>query len=350
MTKVLIHANHYPVASARYMTDAFKRLGCEVYHDGQPMGRHIWGLTLPPEYEWTPDPPPEDWTPDIIVVMDSDPAVLDARYEYTTYYPETPMVVYGVDNHVRDYRRPFFDHYFLAHRYASLMEWTHEPFTAGELAPVETVGKVSKVLVSKGGVQKPRPDMTWLPCAYDAMYFTPSPIPYQRRKYDVALLGVMYPERLELVNALQKAGLSVIWGTGLVYDAYKDAHHEARVSLCHNVAGDLNQRVFECGAMRTAVVIMPSCHDLTNPDTNAQLKLDGFVLAHTVEDAVSVCKELAQDNPTLGEHGADRMMRSCIPHTWDARGRAILDWLAGQPVTIATAPVDKSGLVEVRGE
>lgn len=286
MTKILIHAAHYPISSGRYMTDAFERLGCEVYHDGVSPGGEIWGLCLPPRYVWTPKPPPDDWTPDFALLMDT---------AYQWHHETAPTYVYTVDNHVRDVRQEGISHYFLAHRHASMMEWRDETDT-------------------------------WLPCAYDPIHFTPSPVPYGERKYDVALLGVMYPERLELVDALQKAGLSVLWGTGLVYDSYREAHHQARVSLCHNIAGDLNQRVFECGAMRTTVVINEPCHDLQNEGTNNALALSGFVLYQTMQEAVDVCKELARDDQALGEKGADSMARTCLPHTWDARAQTILDW------------------------
>lgn len=297
MTNILVLANHYAVASARYMADAFQRLGCDVRHDGLPMGRNIWGLTIPPQYVWTPAPPEAGWMPDLILVMDSDTQVLDTAATYRTAYPGVPLAVYGVDGHVRDYRRPYIEKYFLAHRHASLMEWNDA-------------------------------DMTWLPCAYDPVHFTPSPVPLEHRKYDVALLGVMYPERLELVDALQKAGLSVKWGTGLVYDGYKEAHHQARISLCHNIAGDLAQRVFESGAMRCAVV-MKDCADIANPDTNAALRLSGFFRYWTLEEAVGICVELIRENPGLCEKGANEMYASCTPHTWDARGKVILDWLYG---------------------
>lgn len=312
MTKILIIAHHYPVASARYMADAFERLGCEVYHTGPSQNRNVWGLTLPPCYEWTANAPFDQYLQrkqwDLVIVMDSDPFLLDiaagfADPEYAHLHEGRKLIVYGVDNHVRNYRRPHFDQYFLAHRHASVMEWDEDTDT-------------------------------YLPCAYDPIHFTPSPIPYSARKYDVALLGVMYPERLELVTALQAAGLSVIWGTGLVYDSYKEAHHNARVSLCHNIAGDLNQRVFECGAMRTAVVINEPCHDLQAADTNQQLALSGFILYRTVQQAVDVCKEIVKDNPALGEKSTNEMYKSCAFHTWDTRAQAILDWHAGKPVTI----------------
>lgn len=258
------------------------------------MGRDVWGLRLPPRYEWTPEPPPEGWTPDLAILMDT---------AYQWHHDTAPTVVYTVDNHVRNVRQPGISHYFLAHRYASAMMWNDNTDT-------------------------------WLPCAYDPVHFTPSPIPFDRRAYDVALMGVMYPARVDLVNALQEAGLSVVWGTGFVYDSYKESHHDARVSLCHNIAGDLNQRVIECGAMRTAVVINEPCHDLQAEDTNKQLALSGFALYSTTKQAVDLCIELARDNQTLGVRGANEMHTSCAFHTWDARAQAIIDWLEDRPVTI----------------
>lgn len=327
--KILIVANHWAVCSARYADEAFSRLGHDVRHIGPSKGRQIWGLEVPQKYVWTADGR-STWNeaeystlfgenmPDLVIVMDSDPSILDSQ-DAGRYH--TPVVVWGVDNHVRDYRRPWFDHYFLAHRHQSLMKW--------DATYSDTAG------------------MTHLPCAYDPVRFTPSPIRWDEREYDVCMIGVMYPQRWELVKALRGAGLKVLAGTGLVYDAFRDAYHNSRISLCASVNGDLGQRVFETAAMGCAILTDP-LKDLEAEDTNAALGLMGYMVYEDVESCVSAAKELLSNEPIayqvynveqpvlalaggkgMGEYGAATMQAAVRDrHTWDARCKVVLDWYA----------------------
>lgn len=286
--RILIVANHYAVCSARYAADAFTRLGHSVKHIGPDMGTRIWGLELPARYAWSPDVGlvTTDATGrtdcDLIIVMDSDPAILD----YAQHWDYAPRIVFGVDNHCRDYRRPWFAHYFLAHRAVSVMPW-------GD-------------------------DMTHLPCAMDPTLFTPSPIPWAERAYDVACLGVMYPARRALVKAMQDAGLKVLWGCGLVYESYAAALQNSRVALCQSAAGDLAQRVFESAACGCAVLSDPLA------DLNAwqeERPLHPILLYRTVEEAVAGARHL-QERPDKAIEAA----AWAAPHTWDARAQVIVDW------------------------
>ena len=68
---VLILANHFAVASGRYVYDALKRMGYDARSVGPEMGAQIWGIEVDPQYIWPPDPPPDGWQPDLILVMDS---------------------------------------------------------------------------------------------------------------------------------------------------------------------------------------------------------------------------------------------------------------------------------------
>src|SRR5437773_2720571 len=95
--RVLIFAAHYPVASGRYMRDAFGRVGCDVRTIGPACGTRIWKMDLAPQRVWTPDGPADawwqDWRPDLVVVM-------DLRPFHHPRYADVPHVVYAVDNHV----------------------------------------------------------------------------------------------------------------------------------------------------------------------------------------------------------------------------------------------------------
>lgn len=297
--RILIVANHFPVCSARYAADAFTRLGHEVRHVGQPMGRNIWGVDVPAEYVWTPDKGYD--TPDLVIVMDSDPSILDAP---TVNPLQIPCVVWGVDNHCRDYRRPYFDHYFLAHKSVSVMTWA------------------SKVITEQTVETTPNDDMTWLPCAYDPIAFPPSPIPWADREYDVCCLGVMtgYPKRWELVNAMKTAGLRVIAGCGMVYDQYRDIHHNSRVALVSSFNGDLPIRLFEGAGMGCAVICDPI------PDLETLDPLAPMPRYLDVEWAVNLAQSMVVNGESSGRYAAEW----AASHTWDARAQVIVDWFAAR--------------------
>lgn len=280
---ILILANHYAVASGRYAAEALRRLGHTVYTDGPAQGRAIWGLTLPPWAVWTPQPAPHEAWPslDRVIVMDSDPAVLDASRAYAGV---APVVVWGVDPHVRDYRRPWIDHYYLAHRAVSIMPW--------------------------------QADMTHLPCAHDPTVFTPSAIPWAERTWDVAMLGVLYPARRAAVAELRAAGLKVIAGTGLIGQSCAEVYQNSRISLCLSAAGDVGQRVFETAACN-CVVFTDACPDLAALDAPGLAVWDGCDLAGSVKGIL--------DDPETAQAMAALSTAWAQGATWDNRAATLLE-------------------------
>lgn len=344
---ILIVANHFPVCSARFAADAFTRLGHTVRHVGQPMGRSIWGGQVPEEYVWTPDiigmrglanektyashgadivPIALDDLParlfdadpffaDICIVMDSDPAVLDwaeAGAQLNTKGVSS-TVVWGVDNHVRDYRRPHFDHYFLAHKSVSAMPW-EVVLTSRYIVPGETTPFASYV----------NADMTWLPCAFDPAVFTPSSIPWEQRQYDVCMIGVMYPKRWELVQAMRAAGLKVLAGTGLVYDAYRDAYHNSRVALVSSACGDLPIRLFEGAGMGCAVL----CDEIADLKLLAP-KSSPVMTYSSAADAIAQVKALCVMSLENAGIAVGYSVDWAQQHTFDKRAQVIIDWALG---------------------
>jgi hypothetical protein len=280
---ILILANHYPVASGRYVRDALRRLGHTVYTDGPAMGTRVWGLTLPPWTEWTPEPPPHGdlSTIDLAIVMDSDPALLDYAEWYKRagihkeFGEHKRVIVWGVDNHVRDYRRPWFNHYYLAHLHPSIMPWL--------------------------------PDMVHVPCGYDPVLFTPSPIPFAERRYDVAILGVMYPDRLRAVDELRGSGLKVIAGCGLVGESYVQAHHDSRVALCLPATNDVAMRVMECAAMGNMVMTpwLPDFQKLR--PRGLYLVRAGVPLADQVRDAMTQAEHIPEAQAWAANYTWDKL-------------------------------------------
>jgi len=282
--RILIHAVHYPICSARYAAAAFTRLGHDVRHVGLDTGgsgRNIWGLALPEKYIWSQNPPEDGWTPDLCILMDT---------AYQWHYPDAnvPTIVWSVDNHVRHLRQPGISQYFLAHFHGPTQPVLHT-------------------------------DESWLPCAYDPVWHVPSPIPFEAREYDIAMIGVMYPQRVQLVESLRSAGLKVMAGTGLVYDQYVAAYHNARISLCVSAAGDVAQRVFETAAMG-CVVMSDNCADFPLLQPSGIWIYDPATL---VDEAQSI---LAQPRAAIANiQAAQNWVR---PHTWDARAQLLLDTMA----------------------
>jgi hypothetical protein len=273
-------------------------------------------MEVDPKYAWLPDggythawP---DWTPDLIILADS-----AFKYHHPVY-KDVPHVVWGVDNHVRDYRSDGIDHYFLAHREVSQMQW-EVPEAA---------------------------DQMWLPCGYDKVYHAPSPIPFYEREYDVCCIGVMYPQRVAVLNAMQAAGLKVFAATGLLYEHYAQAYHNSRVSLCASIKGDLAQRVFETAAMNCAVLI-DEIPDIIHH--NDVLQLEGYArYDNHIPLAVERAKELVDpkaqaaslliketggavvpsyNGQGMGAWAATKMTASVLDrHSWDARAQVVIDW------------------------
>lgn len=226
---------------------------------------------------------------------------MDTAYQW--HHESAPTVVWSVDNHVRDLRQPNIDHYFLAHKSVSVMPWDWE--TESEDHDL-TMGK-------------PYNDMTWLPCAYDPVAFPPSPIPWAEREYDVCMIGVMYPARWALVNAMRAAGLKVLAGTGLVYDAYRDAHHNSRVALVSSFNGDLPIRLFE-GAGMGCAVLCDEIADLLNLN-----ELPPSINMYTsVDEAVNMVNALLDHSSN--ETFPAQSVQWAASHTWDARAQVIVDW------------------------
>ena len=316
--RLLLVYYHFEVCGGRYYLDAFKSLGHDVRHIGQQMSvKDAWGLQtpVPEKYAHVPDglSTPngfvdywDDWTPDLILVCDS--MVAGMPYHHPKY-KGVPLAVIAIDNHVRDYDGDW-AHQFLAHYH-------------GPAYPVDPARK----------------DHSWLPCASDPM-FTPSPIPWSEREYDVACVGVMYPRRVEVINALRAAGLKVFAATGLLYEEYRDAYHNARISLCVSAAGDVAQRIFETGRMGCAILTDPLL-DFADEYTNQSLHIYGRATYANPSEAALLARDLLgqpqaafevgmlrphDTSMTQGEQAAQQMVVYCAPHTWEARAQVIVDW------------------------
>lgn len=288
--RILIVCDHYAVCSGRYYADAFKRIGHEVKTAGRSMQGNIWGGTVARRYHFKPDfqldqyAGMKEFDPDLVICADSDPYILNWFYE--PYFERN--IVIGVDNHVREYRRHGFKHYFFAHREVALARF---------------------------------PGTTWLPCGYDHVAFTPSPISWEKRKYDVAMIGVMYPERHRLVNLLKRAGLNVFAGTGQVYDQYAKVYHNSRAALVHSIRRDLNIRVFEGMGLGCATLVG------NIPDLNSFKEAPLMHYLDNDELLIELARRAQQIDPAAANtSAAEAAAYARAHHSFDVRAQVVIDW------------------------
>lgn len=82
----------------------------------------------------------------------------------------------------------------------------------------------------------------YLPYAYDPIIHK---YEKQERIYDGCLIGLAYPSRLDLLQALHRAGKNVFHTTGMVYDEYTLKYNQSKVALNISSLLDLNARTME---------------------------------------------------------------------------------------------------------
>lgn len=280
---ILVACVHYPVASGRYIAWALRRLGHDVRTVGPSTGNEIWGMSVDMQWAWRADyesPEVVDWAgwpPDLVITADS-------AYSIAGRLP-CPHVCWGQDNHVRDYHLPGveFDALFLAHSWGERM---------GE------------------------PGTHWLPPCYDPTVCTDLG---GVRDLDVVMVGYPYQERVDMLQALQAAGLSVYAALGAVYDDYNAMYNRAKLALVKSVLGDVPNRVFENMAQGCCVVA-DRCRDFE------KLGIVAGVDYWPYDDAEGLARE-ARWLLASGEwrHVARRGQRKGQAHTWDNRARQLLE-------------------------
>lgn len=278
--KILVTCIHYPVASGRYITWAFKRLGHDVRSHGPSTGNQIWGGAVDEKWAWFGDYDPSgNWRPDLIVAAES------------AYFAGSvpglvgvPTVLWGQDNHTRDYRftEGDYDALFLAHSWAHRMD---------------------------------EPNAYWLPPCYDPEYCRDLGL---ERDLDVVMVGYPYPERVTLIEALRAAGLKVIGGLGLVYDEYNALYNRAKIAFVKSSQGDVTNRVFE-NAAQGCCVLADRAKDFDKLDWKPYRD---YVPYDDADDLVRKATALVQadkwrEYAMLGQAAAQ-------PHTWEARAREVL--------------------------
>lgn len=297
MIRVCLSFIHYPMAIARYFESALRRRSdVELFTVGPYSGTWIpWagGMQLPAKYAKAPDlplPSPQNnqlaplpityiesqlpWSPDLWLQIDAG-----------WYLRERPNhgknVIVGTDPHVLNY---------------DAQRWMSDEFYCMQTPYM------------KGGDK-------YLPYAFDPVWHSPEEQP---QNYDVALIGLHYPQRDQLVNTLRDRGVSVYYDLGPSFDEARALYNQAMIGLNWSSRQDLTARVFELlGMGRLAVV--NRVPDLGNFFEDGK-DLIGF---DSLDEAVEKVLYY-RDNPEEARAIADEGHCKVQPHTWDARIEEIL--------------------------
>lgn len=299
--RVLLSCIHYPIAAGRFLAEGFRRLGHEVITLGPTTGGQIpWGNGQDfSAYAWTPDVLLEPGPP---IVADAMRSIVDGRAYVKAIEPDllvqcdanfsldgvggvVPNVCWAVDNHVAKYDDVVFDVIFGAH------SW---------------------------GCQSDKENFEWLPCAYDPQAHYP--IPGACKHFDAALIGVLYPQRTQLLHALAAYG-SVLAGTGLLGAAYNDAYNAARIALVKSICGDVPMRLFENAAQGLALLVDRDERDLSR----LGLEEGEHYLGYADPDEAVAQFQYLKKRAHVCERMADRARRKLAPHTYEARAQTILN-------------------------
>jgi hypothetical protein len=303
--KVLVLSMHYPFAISSYFLKALKnREDVDLKTCGQHTGTWIpWrgGMNLPAKYDNRPDivlggvnmlnkpiayslvsAQLGDWKPDLILNIDA-----GTHWEAK---PDAgcPVATVATDPHVLGYQVPrgYSDFFFNMQKYYSENKDIYLPYAYS---------------------------------TYD--HYREQGEPYI---YDASLIGLQYPQRIELVNSLRNWGNNVYFENGDVFDEARKIYSQTRVGISWSSMRDLIARVFEFMAFGVVPVINRV------PDLPLHFKEDVHYLGFdTVPEAVEKVK-FALENPEFSDTMVTNALQAVKPHTYDARVQQIFDTVFGE--------------------
>lgn len=160
----------------------------------------------------------------------------------------------------------------------------------------------------------------YLPYAFDPIWHAKEENVEQA--FDVCFLGLAYPQRVSVINALKQKGVSVYNDLGPIYGEARHLYNQAPVSFNWSSLLDLNARAFELLGMGRLQVInrVPELKDFFE---------DGKDLV-VFENNLPECVEKIQYYLAHKEEAqriADQGHKTVQPHTWDARVEQLLSMI-----------------------
>ena len=157
-----------------------------------------------------------------------------------------------------------------------------------------------------------------LPYGYDPIWHSPSQIPMADRTYDLALIGLQYPQRIQLVNIMRSHGKNVFFELGQVYDEAREIYHQTRIGFNWSSLKDTTARCFEVMAMGN-LPLLNRVPDLVSMFRDGEEYVGFDSLDEAIDNALYFL-----ENPEEAERISERAKKAVAPHTWDARMTRVL--------------------------
>ena len=158
-----------------------------------------------------------------------------------------------------------------------------------------------------------------LPYAFDPACHYPEAI---EKEYDVAMIGLRYTNRDSLVSAFTANGITYKYGTGEIYDEYRETYNKARYGVVQSSLEDVIARVFEVMAMR----LVPILNRLPGLDALGFEEGRHYLGFSNVPEAISKI-QWAKENPEMAGQIANGAYQFVHEHnmTYDGRIQQILE-------------------------
>jgi hypothetical protein len=157
----------------------------------------------------------------------------------------------------------------------------------------------------------------YLPYAYST--YDHYPVETTSKAYDVALIGMLYPNRIQLRDALNAAGYQTMFANGAVFDEARALYAQSRIGISWSSLQDLIARVFEIMAMGLVPIINRV------PDLPLHFKEGEHYLGFdTVSEAMEKVK-LVKENAEIGDTIIANARKAVAPHSYDNRVKFILE-------------------------
>ena len=316
MTRVLLSYSHYPISVGRFFKLGMSKIpDVEVFD----VGPCSWGM-LPwqpgtdfsaqqdvPRMELFPEPAQPYLYPANTVLAAAERAgfvpdaivMVDAGFHLHGGTPGVPAALIATDPHCLDY--------------------------AEQAEEVNAFWVMQRVYMDKYDPHLASPQ--WLPYCYEPElhYWDPDAV----GGHDVTFVGVLYPERLELLARMQEAGLSVVFEQGRLMQEGTAIYNRGHIAWNLSSRDDLPMRFWEGLAYRN-LVITNRVSDLKNLAEWGCVEGEHYV-AYDRDN----CKEMINKlryycDPTHAEERDAIATAGWVwvqQHTYEARARQVLESL-----------------------
>lgn len=286
--RILMHFRHFPVAMGRFFHWAFEELGHEVFTVGPYSNGTIpWGDFYYPDYKF----PPNYQLPEAVVSVN----------EVLGKIPFKPdLILQAGDTIWMDGKAPVPNFILATDPHA--LDYTPRLKNADEFITMQ---------------KHYFPDKAWVPYAYDANIHKNLDL---EAEHDVVFCGLQYTHRMEVLSAMQSAGLKVFNALGLIYEDFVKTYNQGLIAFNFSSKEDLPARFWE-GLAMGRLVLTSRVPDLAELEF---VEDKDYIAFSSLEEAVEKAKFYVK-NPNLGKKIATGGFKKVKKHKYTERALKIIE-------------------------